>query len=69
VRDDFVAALTGFMQSYNQENLQIFENKGRQTRRNIRPEDVHEVIKLIDEYQNSEMVANLLIALGYAWET
>jgi hypothetical protein len=68
VRDDFIVALTSFAQSYNQETLQVFENKGRQTRKYIRPEDVNEVISLIDEYQNSELVANMLIALGYAWE-
>ncbi|RDV83264.1 hypothetical protein [Ammonifex thiophilus] len=67
VRDDFVAALTGFMQSYNQENSQILEKSGRQLRRDLRTTDIEDVIRLVDEY-GSEVVANLLVAYGYARE-
>lgn len=67
VRDEFVAALTDFIQSYNQENVQKLESKGQQLRRDVRTSDIAEVVRLIDEY-GSELVANLLIAYGYARE-
>jgi hypothetical protein len=67
VRDEFVAALTDFIQSYNQENVQKLESKRQQMRRDVRTTDIAEVVRLIDEY-GSEVVANLLIAYGYARE-
>ncbi len=67
VRDEFVAALTDFIQSYNQENVQKLESRGQQMRRDVRTTDIAEVVRLIDEY-GSEVVANLLIAYGYARE-
>jgi len=67
VRDEFVVALSDFMQSYNQENAQKLENTGQQMRRDLRTTDVEEVVRLVDEY-DSEVVANLLIAYGYARE-
>ncbi len=67
VRDEFVAALMDFLQSYNQENAQTLENTGKQMRRDIRTSDIEEVVRLVDEY-GSEVVAHLLIAYGYARE-
>ncbi|GAB4532441.1 MAG: hypothetical protein Kow0063_13010 [Anaerolineae bacterium] len=67
VRDEFVAALTDFVQSYNQENVQKLESKGQQLRKDVRTNDIAEVVRLIDNY-GSEVVANLLIAYGYARE-
>jgi predicted deacetylase len=68
VRDEFVVALTDFIQSYNQENAQKLESTNRQLRRDIRTNDIAEVVRLIDEY-GAELVANLLIAFGYARES
>lgn len=67
VRDDFVATLANFMQSYNQENSQVLENRKQQMRRDLRTTDVEEVVHLVDEY-GPEVVANLLVAFGYARE-
>ncbi|HEY77062.1 MAG TPA: hypothetical protein G4O00_12970, partial [Thermoflexia bacterium] len=67
VRDDFVATLSDFMHSYNRENAQVLENTGKQMRRDLRTTDIEEVVKLVDEY-GSEVVANLLVAFGYARE-
>ncbi|MCR4407425.1 MAG: hypothetical protein NUW24_10970 [Anaerolineae bacterium] len=67
VRDEFIVALSEFMQSYNQENSQKLENTGQQMRRDLRTTDIEEVVRLVDEY-GSEVVANLLIAYGYARE-
>ncbi len=67
VRDEFIVALSEFMQSYNQENSQKLESTGQQMRRNLRTTDIEEIVRLVDEY-GSEVVANLLIAYGYARE-
>ncbi len=67
VRDEFIVALSEFMQSYNQENAQKLENTGQQMRRNLRTTDIEEIVRLVDEY-GSEVVAHLLIAYGYARE-
>lgn len=67
VRDDFVAALADFMQSYNQENSQVLETRKQQMRRDLRTTDVEAVVRLVDEY-GPEVVANLLVAYGYARE-
>jgi hypothetical protein len=67
VRDEFIVALSNFMQNYNQENTQVLENTQKQMRRDLRTSDIQEVVRLVDEY-NSEVVANLLIAFGYARE-
>jgi len=67
VRNEFVVALGDFMQSYNQENSQKLENTGQQMRRDLRTMDIEEVVRLVDEY-GSEVVANLLVAYGYARE-
>ncbi|GAB4581205.1 MAG: hypothetical protein Fur0022_39520 [Anaerolineales bacterium] len=67
VRDEFVSALTDFMHMYNQENVQELENKGQQMRKDLRTSDIEEIIHLVDDY-GSELVANLLVAYGYARE-
>ena len=67
VRDDFVIALADFMQSYNQENNQVLERQNRQMRRDLRTSDIQDIIKLVDTF-GAEVVANLLVAFGYARE-
>lgn len=67
VRDEFIVTLTNFMQNYNQENAQVLENTQKQMRRDLRTSDIREIVRLVDEY-GSEVVANLLIAFGYARE-
>jgi hypothetical protein len=66
--DEFVLALTDFMQSYNQENVQMAERyKGDPPRRRtqLTTEDISQVVALIDEY-GAKTVGNMLIAFGYA---
>lgn len=67
VRDEFIAALSDFMHSYNRENAQVLESRNQQMRRDLRTSDIDEVVRLVDEY-GSEVVANLLVAYGYARE-
>lgn len=67
VRDEFVSALADFSQSYNQENIQKLEHTNQQMRKDLRTSDLEELIQLVDEY-GSELIANLLVAYGYARE-
>ena len=67
VKEEFIAALMDFVHSYSRENSQVLESKGKQMRCSIRTSDIEEVIRLVDEY-GSEVVANLLVAYGYARE-
>lgn len=67
VKEEFLTALSEFMQSYNQENAQTLEKTGNQMRKDLRTSDIQDVVELVDEF-GSEVVANLLIAYGYARE-
>jgi len=67
-RDEFINALTEFLQSYNQENAQKFERTKQQMRENYRENDLDEIVRLVDKF-GSEIVCNLLIAYGYARES
>jgi len=63
--DEFIAALSEFMQSYNAENARVYEKTGKQYRKNILTTDVEDVVRLVDKY-GATTVGNLLIAFGYA---
>ena len=67
VKEEFIAALMNFAQSYNRENAQVLESRGQQMRRDLRTSDIDDMIRLVDEY-GSEVVAHLLVAYGYARE-
>jgi hypothetical protein len=67
---EFVQALGDFLHDYNRETAQINERyKGKPPvrRATITIEDIQEIVALIDEY-DSETVASLLVAFGYARE-
>ena len=61
----FLQALSDFVQSYNQENVRIYEREHRQLRKDVTADDLEQVIALMDEY-DATTVAHLLIAFGYA---
>ncbi|MDQ0157391.1 hypothetical protein [Robertmurraya andreesenii] len=68
--EKFIATLTDFASTFNNENARVFEsNRARgntgPTRKNITDKDLASVIQLIDEY-GSNVVGNLLVAFGYA---
>jgi len=65
--DEFIAALSEFMQSYNAENARVLEHKNQQMRKDIRTTDVEDIVRLVDKY-GATTVGNLLIAFGYARE-
>lgn len=64
-RDDFISALSEFMQQYVQENKRVFAREKRAVRADITTNDIAELLQLIDEY-DILTIANLLIAFGYA---
>lgn len=78
--NEFVAELTAFLHLYNAENSQMQENLNsryqgkipegvrRQMRRSIKVSDIEAILSLIDEYQDSRLICNLLVAYGYARE-
>jgi hypothetical protein len=67
-REDFIIALSEFMQSYNQENAQVMETRSGPYRPSITTDDIEEVVRLMDEYQSAELIAKMLVAFGYARE-
>ncbi len=67
--EKFAQALATFVYEYSQENSRVNERpqEDKPVRRpNIRIQDVEEVLTLISKYKDSETVANLLVAFGYA---
>lgn len=68
--DRFVQALSDFLHDYNRETMQVYERyKGNPPvrRAQVTTEDIQQVVALIDQY-DSQTVANLLVAFGYARE-
>lgn len=68
---DFMKALGAFVQSFNAENARIDERivKGSlhsHRRTSIRTEHLDAITQLIDDYGDSELIANMLVAFGYA---
>lgn len=67
--EKFAQALSKFMFAYNQENAQVNERyKGTPPirRTSVTTGDIEGVLGLIDQFGDSETVANLLVAFGYA---
>lgn len=79
-RNEFVAELTDFLRLYNAENSQQLEDLSKRhgenipepirrlLRRSVKTTDIDEIISLIDEYKDSRLICNMLVAYGYARE-
>jgi hypothetical protein len=63
---EFIAELADFLGKYNAENAQVMENRPGPYRRSIRTSDIDEIVALIDEFGDSRLICNLLVAYGYA---
>jgi len=63
---EFVAELADFLAKYNAENAQVMENRPGPYRRSVRTSDIDEIVALIDEFDDSRLICNLLVAYGYA---
>lgn len=66
-KDEFIIALSEFMQSYNAENARVYEKTKKQYRKNILTTDVEDIVRLMDRY-GATTIGNLLVAFGYARE-
>jgi hypothetical protein len=64
--DEFMAELADFLGKYNAENAQVMENRPGPYRRSIRTSDIDDIVALIDEFGDSRLICNLLVAYGYA---
>jgi hypothetical protein len=64
--NEFIAELAGFLQKYNAENAQVMEKRAGPYRRSIRTSDIDDIVALIDEFDDSRLICNLLVAYGYA---
>ena len=53
------------MQSYNLENVRIYEREHKQYRKDITKEDLEQLISLMDTYDTAT-VCRLLVAFGYS---
>lgn len=65
---DFLAELSEFLHLYNAENAQLREKERNPFRKDIRTEDIEEIVALVDRF-GSKVVCNMLVAFGYASET
>jgi hypothetical protein len=65
---EFVAELADFLAQYNAENAQVMENRPGPYRRSVQTTDIDDIVALIDEFGDSRLICNLLIAYGYARE-
>lgn len=73
-RNDFIVALSDFMQSYNAENARMRERMERQrgdpapkgARGDVSMQDIDELLALMDEFGDPHLIASLLVAYGYA---
>ncbi|MGA9351860.1 MAG: hypothetical protein WBW48_24075 [Anaerolineae bacterium] len=64
--NDFVAELADFLAKYNAENAQVMEKRPGPYRRSIRTSDIDDIVALIDDFGDSRLICNLLVAYGYA---
>ena len=64
--NEFLAELADFLAKYNAETAQVMEQRRGPYRRSIRTSDIDEVVALIDEFGDSRLICNLLVAYGYA---
>ncbi len=72
-KDKFITTLGAFIQRYMAETLRRMENprqaefRGKAMRPRVAEQDLDELLPLIDDF-GSEVICNLLLAYGYAWE-
>ena len=66
--DEFVTALGDFVQLYNEESMRVYERtKGESRRKLVTTDELESLIDLVDQH-GARVVANLLVAYGYARE-
>lgn len=66
--DEFIQALTDFIHSYNQENVQkaeTYHNNPPYRRKQVTTEDLEQIVSLVDRF-GAKTIGSLLVAYGYA---
>jgi hypothetical protein len=63
---EFLAELADFLAKYNAENAQVMENRPGPYRKSVKTSDIDDIVALIDEFGDSRLICNLLVAYGYA---
>lgn len=66
--DEFLTELSAFVHLYNAENAQLLEKNRLTYRKLVTTTDLEEVAALVDRF-GSKVVANMLVAFGYARQT
>lgn len=69
-KNDFISELMAFLAVYEDENLRLSERLQKEGKvlKRVQPkkQDLDRLIELIEEFNNTTLIANLLIAYGYA---
>lgn len=65
-KGEFIKFLSEFTVSYNQETARHAEKKKDVRRQTIKQQDIEDIIKLIDEYDDSSLIGRMLCAFGYS---
>lgn len=65
--EQFLEALGEFIHTYNTETARARELGRKPSRDMIEDKDITDVLRMIDDYQNPRMVAQLLVAYGYTF--
>jgi hypothetical protein len=63
---EFLAELADFLAKYNAENAQVMENRPGPYRKSVKTSDIDDIVALVDEFGDSRLICNLLVAYGYA---
>lgn len=65
-KEDLIEFLSEFIVSYNQETAKMVEKGKGKVRATIKQQDLEDLVKLIDEYDNPSLIGKLLCAFGYS---
>ncbi|MGJ7044769.1 hypothetical protein [Thermoanaerobacterium thermosulfurigenes] len=65
-KEDLIEFLSEFIVSYNQETAKMAEKDKGKVRATIKQQDLEDLVKLIDEYDNPSLIGKLLCAFGYS---
>lgn len=64
VPERFLAALGEFIRNYNNETIRAMELEKSPRRTVVNPEDINDILKMMDDFDDCQMVAELLLAYG-----
>lgn len=65
-KDEFIMYLSEFVVSYNQETARSAEKNKKARRATIKQQDLEDIVRLIDEYEDSSLIGRMLCAYGYS---